>query len=98
MSNEFVRVELERESRRSLRELAEQDGCAQRACGFACGNFWPNRSLPLFISGRTSVAWQGDDELGEFAEPGFDVDPAAMLLDDDVVGDGETEPCPFSGW
>lgn len=44
------------------------------------------RQLGAPSAARTIVAWQGNDELGEFAEISFDVDPAAMLLDDDVVG------------
>ena len=46
----------------------------------------------------TIAAWQRNDELGEFAEPGFDVDPPAMLLDNDVMGHREAESRPFAGW
>ena len=55
------------------------------------------RSFRLLASGRTVVAWQGNDELGEFAELGLDVDPAAMLLDNDVMCHREAEPGPFPG-
>ena len=56
------------------------------------------RSFRLLVIGCAIVAWQSNDELGEFAELGFDVDPAAMLLDDDVMGHREAEPRPFPGW
>ena len=55
------------------------------------------RSFRLLTGRRTIVAWQGNDELGEFAEPRFDVDPAAVLLDNDVMGHREAQPCPFAG-
>jgi hypothetical protein len=56
------------------------------------------RSFRLFTGGRAIVAWRGNNELGEFAQLSFDVDPAAMLLYDDVVGHREAEPRPFPGW
>src|SRR5215813_7595057 len=56
------------------------------------------RSFRLLTSGIMIVAWQGNDELREFAEPGFDVDSSAMLLDDDVMGHREAEPRSLSGW
>src|SRR6201990_120516 len=46
---------------------------------------------------RAIVARQRDDELGKNAGLGFDIDPAAMLLDDDVVSHGEAEPRSFPG-
>src|SRR5689334_12114217 len=38
------------------------------------------------------AAWQRDNELGKCAGLGVDIDPAAMLLDDDVVRHGKAEP------
>src|SRR5262249_16949445 len=52
----------------------------------------------LLTSHRRIVAWQGNDELGEFAELGFDIDPAAMLLDNNVMGHREAEPSTLSSW
>ena len=43
------------------------------------------------------TAWQSNDEFGEFAEPSLDVDPPAMLLDNDVMGHRQAQPCSFPG-
>src|SRR5215472_5244787 len=55
------------------------------------------QSLGLLAGHSAIDARQGDDDLGKHAGLGFDVDPAAMLLDDDVMGHREAEPCPFPG-
>jgi hypothetical protein len=54
------------------------------------------RSFRLLIDSRGVVARQDDDELGKHAGFSLDVDPAAVLLDNDVMRHGEAEPCPFS--
>jgi hypothetical protein len=52
---------------------------------------------PLFrISNEHSSAGQNDPDFGELAELGIDVDCAGMLLDDDVVTDGEAKAGAFS--
>ena len=56
---------------------------------------WQKRSFWLRSSSRTVAARQSDDELGKCAGLGLDIDPSAMLLDDDVMGHREAEPCPF---
>jgi hypothetical protein len=42
-------------------------------------------------------AWQADRELGELLRQAVDCDRAAMLLGDDVPGDGQAEPGAFAG-
>src|SRR5262249_34090310 len=56
------------------------------------------RSSRLLVNGGHVTARQGNDELGELAGLGVNVDPAAMLLDDDVIGHREAEPRAFPGW
>ena len=43
-------------------------------------------------------ARQHDSEFGEFPRLGFDLDSAAVLLDNDVVAHRETKPGAFTGW
>ena len=40
---------------------------------------------------------QDDPDFGELPRLRVDLNRPAMLLDDDVMADGETKPCPFSG-
>jgi hypothetical protein len=44
------------------------------------------------------VAWKGNDKLGEYTGFRLDVDPTAMLFDNDVMGHRKAEPGPFPGW
>ena len=46
----------------------------------ATSHMGQKRSFRLLTSGSLIAAWQGNDELGEFAEPGLDVDTTTMLL------------------
>ena len=46
---------------------------------------------------RLAVVGQADREFGELAEPAIDLDRAAVLLGDDVMGDRQTEPGAFAG-
>src|SRR4029453_17353359 len=48
------------------------------------------------ISDEHGSARQKNLDFGERARVGIDLDGAAMLLDDDVVADGETEAGPFA--
>ena len=45
-----------------------------------------------------SLTRQNNPKFGEHAGLGFDLYRPAMLLDDDVVTDGQTKPSPFTGW
>src|SRR5271170_3203974 len=56
------------------------------------------QSSRLLDSDRAIVARLGDDELGKFAWLSLDVDTAAMLLDNNVMGHREAESCSFPGW
>ena len=55
------------------------------------------RTFQLLARACAIVPWQGNDKLGEFAEPGLDVDPTAVLFDNDVVGHREAETGSFPG-
>jgi hypothetical protein len=55
------------------------------------------QSFRVLAVGSAVVARQSDDELGKYAGLGLDVDSAAVLLDNDVMGHREPEPCPFPG-
>src|SRR6185437_6100094 len=57
----------------------------------------PAAVIPALTSGSTVAARQGDDELGKCAGLGLDINPAAMLLDDDVMGHRKAESRPLSG-
>ena len=53
---------------------------------------------PLFrISNEYSSAGQNNPDFGELARLRIDFNCARMLLDDDVVADGEPHAGPFSG-
>src|SRR5262249_48164806 len=52
---------------------------------------------PRLVSNEHSSAGQSNDDLGELAGLRVDLDRATMLLDDDVVTDGEPEPGSLSG-
>jgi hypothetical protein len=43
------------------------------------------QSFGLPTARSAIVARQGNDKLGKYPRLGLDIDPAAMLLDDDVV-------------
>src|SRR6266404_5499098 len=51
-------------------------------------------SLRLRLAGTR----QADREFGEFALPAVDGNRPAMLLDDDVIADRETQPGAFAGF
>src|SRR5690349_25092878 len=55
------------------------------------------QSFRLLFRGSAVVARQGNDELGELAELGLNVNPAAVLLYNDVMSHREAESCPFPG-
>src|SRR5215468_2032073 len=48
------------------------------------------------ISGKTHVAWQQYDDLGELAGFSLDIDPAAILLDNNVMRHRKPEPRSFT--
>src|SRR6516164_2058079 len=56
------------------------------------------RSFRPLALGNAVVARQSDDELGKYARLSLDVDPAAVLLNNDVMCHRQAEPCPFPGW
>src|SRR5215813_12456179 len=58
----------------------------------------PRPSIRILYSARAIATWQRNDELSEFAEPGLYIDPATMLLDNNVMGHGEAESRPFARW
>src|SRR3974390_363824 len=43
-------------------------------------------------------ARKDDFDLGELAQPGINLDRTGVLLDDDVMADGEAKPGTFPGW
>ena len=53
---------------------------------------------PFSLSDKRGSARQNDPELSECARLGVDLNRPAMLLDDDVVTDGQAKPRSFSGW
>ena len=46
---------------------------------------------------RRPRAWQNNPKFGERTGLGVDIDRPAMLLDNDVMADGEAKPGPFTG-
>src|SRR5580692_1749890 len=53
--------------------------------------------LPSSFVGRRCRTRQNDPKFGELAGPRIDLYRPRMLLDDDVVTDGKTEPSTFPG-
>ena len=51
----------------------------------------------LAASDKRSRSRQNDPKFGELAGPRIDLNRPAMLLDDDVVTDGQAQPSPFTG-
>src|SRR4051794_32566536 len=72
-------------SRLPARANSSANGWA-RALGQGLG--WP----------RAAGARQHDGEFGELARSALDVDPPAVLLDDDVVGHRQAEPRTLARW
>src|ERR1700722_1188277 len=59
---------------------------------------WVSDASMLWLSLLDGVSpRQDDDELRERARLGLDLDPAAVLLDDDIVTHRQTEPGAFAG-
>jgi hypothetical protein len=68
---------------------------AGRGGGDACGVKSTRSKAALSL--RLAGARQADREFGEFVDPAVDLDRAAVLLGDDVIGDREAEPGAFPG-
>ena len=64
-------------------------------CGDEASRLGPGVTLDR--SDKRSRAWQNDLKFGKLTGLRIDLYRPGMLLDDDVVTDGQAQPCPFTG-
>ena len=88
-----------KEAKALLDELASQ-GCVRVA---SSPRTKPGRTAVALrpssdVSDKRRCAWQNNSDLRELAGKGIDLNRASMLLDDDVVTNGQAKASALSGW
>ena len=74
--------------------LTYRTHCGHRTTSVRCHK----RSFGLLANGSAATTRQGDNELGKSAGLGLHVDPAAMLLNNDVVRHRQAEAGTLTSW
>jgi len=77
---------IDRRPRLPLHTVCDRDPAAAQYDASGHKRSFRLQATRVPVAARPVAARQGDDELGEGPRFGLDIDPAAMLFDNDVMG------------